>query len=86
MQAKLQISAGVEYDLEPNSTYGALYHRVATPSVKTGPFRSTDDSDLTNPKSHNLIEQLEFIKMLEGFKSLCISDPECKYLRALASW
>jgi len=38
MQPKLQISAGVEYDFDPKSTYGALYHRVATPSVKIGVF------------------------------------------------
>lgn len=36
MQPKLQISAGVEYDFEPKSTYGARYQRVATPSVRIG--------------------------------------------------
>jgi hypothetical protein len=69
MQPKLQISAGVEYDLEPKSIYGDLYHLVATPYVKTE-AKLMDFNDLTNPKSHNLIEQSEFIKILEGFKSL----------------
>lgn len=69
MQAKLQISAGVEYDFEPKRTSGARYQRVATPSVRTGPLRSTEARDLTKPKSQSLIEQFELIKMLEGFKS-----------------
>lgn len=69
MQPKLQMSAGVEYDLEPSKTSGARYHLVATPSVNTGPLSSFTINDRTNPKSHNLMEQLELTKILEGFKS-----------------
>lgn len=80
-----QISAGVEYLVEPNKTYGARYHLVATPSVSTGELSSFATSDLTNPKSHSLMVQLELTRILEGFKSLWIRDPECKYFNDLAS-
>lgn len=64
------MSAGVEYLVDPNKIYGALYHLVATPSVSTGGLSSLAIKDLTNPKSHNFIVQLEFTRMFEGFKSL----------------
>ena len=75
MHAKLQISAGVEYDFEPNNTSGARYHLVATPSVKTAPESLPETRDLTNPKSQILIEQLELTKMLDGLRSRCIIFP-----------
>ena len=54
MHPKLQISAGVEYDFDPNNTSGALYHLVATPSVNMGTDSFLQLIDLTKPKSHNL--------------------------------
>lgn len=69
MQPKLHISAGVEYFVDPSKTSGALYQRVATPSVKVATFSSRDKIDLTKPKSHNLIMQLELIKMFDGLRS-----------------
>lgn len=69
MQPKLHISAGVEYLVDPSNTSGALYQRVATPSVKVTKFSSRDKIDLTKPKSHNFIMQLELIKMFDGLRS-----------------
>jgi len=60
---------------------------VATPSVNIGVDPSAGlAKDLTSPKSQSLIEQFEFMRMLDGFRSLWIIKPECKYFKALASW
>ena len=80
------MSAGVEYDLEPKSTSGALYHRVATPSVSTALDYEFGSRERTKPKSQSLIVQLELTKMLEGFRSLWMTAAECRYLSDLASW
>lgn len=64
------MSAGFEYDFDPRRTSGALYHLVATPSVRTAPWSLLLASDLTSPKSHILIEQFELTRMFDGFKSL----------------
>lgn len=72
--------------MDPSNTSGARYQRVATPSVNIGEFSSLAAKDLTKPKSHNFIVQLEFTKIFEGFKSRWITDPECKYFNALANW
>lgn len=85
IQPKLQTSAGFEYLLDLRRTYGALYHRVATSSVITG-AELVWNMDLTSPKSHNLIVQLELIKIFEGFRSRWIIKPLCKYFKALAIW
>lgn len=38
---------------------------------------------LANPKSATFTEQSSLIKILAGFKSLCKTSAECKYLRAV---
>lgn len=86
MQAKLQMSAGVEYDFDPSKTSGALYHRVATPSVNTGAWELFAVKDLTNPKSHSFMLQFELMRIFEGFRSRWIILPECRYFRAFANW
>ena len=86
MQPKLQISAGVEYDFEPKSTYGARYQRVATPSVRIGVLYVFERIDRTRPKSHSFIVQLEFTSTFEGFKSRWMMNPVCRYFSALAIW
>ena len=86
MQPKLQMSAGVEYDFEPSSTSGALYQRVATPSVSTATDSVVGRRERTSPKSQSLTVQLELTRMLEGLRSRCMRAAEWRYLRALASW
>jgi len=75
MQPKLQMSAGVEYDFEPNKTSGALYHRVATPSVSIGFDSFFELIDLTNPKSQSLIVQFELTRIFDGLRSLWMINP-----------
>jgi len=56
--------------LDPRRISGALYHRVATYSVKAG-FTASSwiwYRDLAKPKSHSFTKQSESSKMLDGFK------------------
>jgi len=43
----------------------------------------SDEIERTNPKSHNLMVQFELTRMLEGFRSLWITYPVCRYFKAL---
>ena len=81
------ISTAFVYFEEPNKISGALYHRVATYSVMIGSWTDwlTVAIDLASPKSANLARQSESSKILDGFKSLWISYPECMYLMALST-
>jgi len=56
MQPIDHISTAVVYFEEPNNISGALYHLVATYSVRIGIYPSFTDwwIDLASPKSHNL--------------------------------
>lgn len=53
MQPTLHISTALVYFLLPNNISGALYHLVATYSVRTGAYPSSSliATDLANPKS-----------------------------------
>lgn len=77
-----QMSTALVYLQDPNKIYGARYHLVATYYVMIGYV--TDwlivAIDLANPKSASLAKQSESSNILEGFKSLWISSPECMYL------
>ena len=81
------ISTAFEYFVDPKRIYGALYHLVATYSVKTGsPCYFVQFRDLANPKSATFAWHSVLSKMLLGFKSRWISYPECIYFKALMSW
>lgn len=55
MQPTDHISTALEYFVDPSNISGALYHLVATYSVKTGgPSSSLVAIDLASPKSANL--------------------------------
>ena len=66
------MSASYPYELDPRRTSGALYQRVATPSVITLLYLSCAFTNLASPKSQILDEQLESSNKFEGFKSLWI--------------
>ncbi len=73
--------------MDPNKTYGALYHLVATYSVITISFSYLSETKLlARPKSQILILQSLLIKIFEGFRSLCITEAECKYFMPLMIW
>jgi hypothetical protein len=60
MHPMLHISTPFVYVCEPSSISGALYHLVATYSVRTGAGESSRDAtDLTKPKSATLTVQSE---------------------------
>lgn len=82
------ISTALEYLVDPSKIYGALYHLVATYSVRTGytPFSLGQLIDLARPKSATFIWHYELSNKLLGFKSRWISSPECMYFSALSSW
>ena len=85
MQPTDHISTALVYLLEPRRIYGARYQRVATYSVMMGSGTDwlTEAMDLASPKSASLAKQSESRRILEGFRSLWISSPECIYLIAL---
>lgn len=87
MQPTDHMSTALEYLVEPSRISGALYHLVATYSVKTGgPSSSLMAIDLANPKSASLHWHYEFKRMLLGLRSRWINSPECKYFSALSIW
>ena len=65
---------------------GALYHRVATYSVKNPVWSWSGSATLARPKSQILRSQVVFSKRFEGFKSLCRTFAECMYLRPRRIW
>ena len=69
MHPTLHISACQLYEFEPNKTYGARYHLVATPSVNELDFSEFYSKYRTKPKSQIFTEQSELSKIFEGFKS-----------------
>lgn len=73
------ISTALVYFDDPNKIYGALYHLVATYYVIIGSVTDwlTVAIDLAKPKSASLAKQSESSKILDGFKSLWMSYPEC---------
>lgn len=88
MQPTDHISTALEYLVEPNKIYGALYHRVATYSVSTGstPFSLGQLIERASPKSATFIWHSELSSRLLGLRSRWISSPECIYLSALSNW
>ena len=81
------MSTALEYLVDPNKIYGALYHLVATYSVRTGSTEFLVQSiDLARPKSATFAWHSELSSKLLGFKSRWISYPECMYFKALISW
>lgn len=70
IQPILQTSAYSPYEHDPRRTYGALYQRVATPSVITLFYLSVDFNNLAKPKSQIFEEQLESSKIFDGLRSL----------------
>lgn len=65
---------------------GALYHRVATYSVKWVTFSSGSASKpLAKPKSHILSSQSAFTRRFPGLRSRCITPAECMYFIPVAS-
>lgn len=56
------------YHLEPSSISGALYHRVATYSVKVGSeeYSFPCSTERASPKSANFNSHRLFIKIFEG--------------------
>lgn len=82
MQPTDHISTAFVYLEEPRRISGARYHLVATYSVMIGSATDwfTVAIDRARPKSASLARQSESSKMFDGFKSLCISYPECMYL------
>ena len=45
-----------------------------------------EEIDLTSPKSQSFIVQFELTKIFEGFKSLWMINPVCRYFKALVIW
>jgi hypothetical protein len=87
MQPTDHMSTALEYLVDPNSIYGARYHLVATYSVSTcSPLSLGQLMERASPKSATLEWHSELRRILLGLRSLCISSPECIYLRALRSW
>lgn len=81
------ISTALEYFVEPSKIYGALYHLVATYSVKLGsPTSLGQFKERANPKSATFAWHSEFRSRLLGLRSLWISYPECIYFNAFKSW
>ena len=77
MHPTLQISADLPYELEPSRTSGALYHLVATSSVKmTSWLYLSAMRDLANPKSHIFMVQSLLSRRLDGLRSRCIISAE----------
>ncbi len=74
MQPMLHMSTPLVYVWDPKSISGALYHLVATYSVRIGkePFYY-DAIERTRPKSATFTTQSEFTSIFEAFKSLWIS-------------
>ena len=80
------MSTAFEYFVDPSKISGALYHLVATYSVKTCSAISLGQlMDLARPKSATLEWHSELRSRLLGFRSLCINSPECMYFNALSS-
>ena len=61
-------STGVPYCVSPTKSSGALYHLVATYSVKFSFWTNI----LAKPKSHSLTTFCFVIKIFSGLTSLCI--------------
>ena len=71
------ISTALEYLVEPKRISGALYHLVATYSVRIGFSSSLSVMRLrANPKSATLTLHSASSKIFEGFKSRCIISAE----------
>ena len=68
MHPALQTSTAVEYNFEPKSISGALYHKVTTSWVK---ILTGTPNDLAKPKSASFKHPSWSIKTFCGFKSLC---------------
>ncbi len=66
MHPTLHISTAVEYVFALSKSYGALYHLVATYSVKTLAFILWK-SGLASPKSHIFRSQFELTSKFLGF-------------------
>jgi hypothetical protein len=65
------ISTALEYLVDPSKISGALYHLVATYSVRTCSAISLGQLiDLASPKSATLEWHYEFSRRLLGFRSL----------------
>jgi hypothetical protein len=65
------ISTAFEYFVEPNKIYGALYHLVATYSVRLGsPTSFGQFKERANPKSPTFAWHSEFKSKLLGLRSL----------------
>jgi hypothetical protein len=76
MQPTDHISTALVYCVEPNKISGALYHRVATYSVRMA-FSSTGLKRLlARPKSATLTLHSASKSTLDGFKSLCMISAE----------
>lgn len=71
MHPILQMSMAFEYLFDPRRISGALYHLVATYSVKTGgwPVKSEFLTVRASPKSAILTKQSELSNTFDGFKS-----------------
>ncbi len=87
MQPTDHISTAFEYFVEPSKIYGALYHLVATYSVRFGsPTYLGQVKERASPKSATFAWHYELSSKLLGFRSLWINYPECMYFRAFKSW
>lgn len=87
IQPMLHMSADLSYVWEPSRTYGALYHRVATYSVRimSDPYLSVIRLR-ARPKSQILRWQSLLSRTLDGFRSRCISWALCRNLIPLTIW
>jgi hypothetical protein len=81
------MSTAFEYLVEPSKIYGALYHLVATYSVRLGsPTSLGQFKERARPKSATLAWHSELRSKLLGLRSRWINSPECMYLSAFRSW
>lgn len=72
--------------LELSIISGALYHLVATYSVRKPAWLCSGSATLAKPKSQILRSQVVFNNKLLGFKSLCNTFAECMYFKPRNIW